>query len=169
MGPCLPRACSRSPHFSPSTPAWISCPCQSLVFLLFKMHSGSSRSPCSSLCSGLKLLHSNFFSHFISGRALEFCSLPLPPSSPPWLSFSLAQAPSLLSLSAPSSYLTPIFSVLSLLQYSHPEDRSQTTSSAIHLTDPKPLSQRYKCDLLVLWRGSPRMQTTTGICGNPMA
>lgn len=35
------------------------------------------------LCFGLKLQHSNFFFHFISGRALELCSLPLPPSSPP--------------------------------------------------------------------------------------
>lgn len=60
----------------PSTPAWVSWPCQSPVVLLFKMHSGQ-------LCSGLKLLHSNFFFHFISGRALELCSLPLPPSSPP--------------------------------------------------------------------------------------
>lgn len=85
------------------------------------------------------------------------------------LSFSLAQSPSLVSPSAPSSYLTSIFSVLSLLQCSYPKDRSQTTSSAIHLTDPKPLSQCDKCDLLILWRGSPSMQTPPGTCGNPMA
>lgn len=106
--PCLGDPAS-SPLLSPSTPTWVSWPCQSLVFLLFKMH---SRSPCSSLCSGLKLLHSNFFFHFISGRALQLCSLLF---HPPLLllSFSLAQPPSLLSPPAPSSYLTPIFSVLS--------------------------------------------------------
>lgn len=93
------------------------------------------------------------------------------------LSFSLAQTPSLVSPSVPSSYLTPIFSVLSLLQCSYPEDRSQNTSSAIHLTDPKPLSQCDKCDLLILWRGctpllgsvaiprhQPQGQTYTGGC-----
>lgn len=105
---------------APFTPAWVSWPCHSLLVLLFKMPSGSSRSPCSSLCSGLKLLHSNFFFHFISGRALELCCLPLAPSSPP---SELLPGP--VSFPGVPSCSQLIFNPLlfcPLLQCSYPED-----------------------------------------------
>lgn len=159
VGPCSP-----SVH-CPLHSAWVSWPCHSLLLLLFKMPSGSSRSPCSSLCSGLKLLHSNFFFHFISGRALELCCLPLAPSSPP---SELLPGP--VSFPGVPSCSQLVFNPLlfcPLLQCSYPEDRSHTTSSAIHLPDPKPLSQCDKCDLLIVWRGSPGCKPLLGSVAIP--
>lgn len=88
----------------------------------------------------------------------------LPPSSPP---AELLPGPASFPAVPSCSQLlfNPRFFLSSLLQCSCPEDSSQTTSSALHLTAPKPLSQCDKC--ANVWRGSPSMQTLLGSVAIP--